>query len=690
MRSKLYAYILSVICMAVLLSGCGNGGGTPAAKNTLHESTACLSCHDDPKWVTPGTGKPVVTGWKLSTHTTANGAGCVDCHDDGYMHPASCNKCHSVGALAKNPTRNPDQDNKCAKCHAVPNPRPGQNNGYNIPVTANGVPPGSTTGFVHYSTGLRGNYVSSYNRLHCRNCHDPHDTKFGREQRKDWSESGHGITRGLSRILLDAKTRGTNLPLNVNVGNNGYCVRCHTTTGFINFVAGDQFTNVNALRDIGADGLPDPNGLQTNAPAYTFPRTGVNAGKIVAPDGSIVSYKDKSRELTGCNACHLDNPNSTTPSTSPSSYSGSLRKVALTTGVKIYYPYSSIGYKNVTPVQFDTLSNSNLCLTCHSGRATGQTIREPGLAASVAARKNPSAPSVHDFAGGAVLEGEKTAFLFYTDPAMYKSFPAHRGLNADNNGPCITCHMPKFPSTQTVSGVIHSHLFRPVNWALDDLNQDITEIISNATVCSACHNDSFQPSLSPAKLNQLRKGFRVSLLILGRLLPQPFNRPAAGNGGWTGINLNVTPNVTYGTALVPSLGNLPAGSYTMGASFNYGFLFNEPSSYNHNPTLAKQLIYDSIDWLIHGAAGFGTSPGDVYTAIKNAPFTTTTTYPATKPNLFWTKVNVNQTEITGVSSNRDYATYISPTSPGVDADRDAAILWLCKDYIPGSNVCNRW
>jgi hypothetical protein len=250
--------------------------------------------------------------------------------------------------------------------------------------------------------------------------------------------------------------------------------------------------------------------------------------------------------------------------------------------------------------------------------------------------------------------------------------------------------MPKFLSNQAVSGLIHSHLFRPVNWAQDDLNQDITEIISNTTVCSACHNDSFQPSLNPAKLNQLRKGFRVSLLILGRLLPQAFNKPAAGNGGWTGINLNVTPNVTYGTALVPSLGNLPAGSYTMGASFNYGFLFNEPSSYNHNPTLAKQLIYDSIDWLIHGAAGFGTSPSDVYTAIKNTPFTTTTTYPATKPNLFWTKVNVNPTEITGVSSNRDYATYISPTSPGVDADRDAAFLWLCKDYVPGSNVCNRW
>jgi len=238
--------------------------------------------------------------------------------------------------------------------------------------------------------------------------------------------------------------------------------------------------------------------------------------------------------------------------------------------------------------------------------------------------------------------------------------------------------------------LIHSHLFRPVNWNEEDINQDITEIISNQTVCSRCHNGGTLASLSPAGMNQLRIGFRVSLQILGRLLPQPFNKPASGNGGWTGVNENVTPNVTYGTAPVPNLGGLPAGSYTMGASYNYGFLFNEPSSYNHSPVLARQLIYDSIDWLIHGAAGFGTSPSDVYTAIKNAPFTTTTTYPATKPNLFWTKVDVNPTEITGKSSNRDYQTYISPTAPGVDADRDAALLWLCKEYVPGSNVCNRW
>jgi hypothetical protein len=243
----------------------------------------------------------------------------------------------------------------------------------------------------------------------------------------------------------------------------------------------------------------------------------------------------------------------------------------------------------------------------------------------------------------------------------------------------------------------------------DDLNQDITEIISNPTVCSECHNNSplpSQPSLSPDSMNQLRKGFRVSLLILGRLLPQPFNNPKTGDGGWTGNNIYT--NVSYGTVRVPGLGNLPAASYTMGANFNYGFLFNEPSSYNHSPILARQLIYDSIDWLIHGAKPdgttlFGTSPGDVYSAIMNVPFTTNKAVPsgqqvakppATIPNLFWTKVDVNPSENSGVSSNRNYATFISPTptTPPVspDPDRDAALFWLCNGYVPGSNECKRW
>lgn len=671
MISKGYQHAFVLGSMILTLSACG-GGGTGSGGST-HDSTACISCHDDPTWKTPGTGKPVVVEWKLSPHSTANAAGCADCHDDAYMHPASCTKCHTVGSLAQTPTNNPDRDGKCAKCHGKVNPRlaAGLSDGYTTAIPVPGMAAGTTTRFVHFSTGLRANYVASNNIQKCRNCHNPHDTAFGRDNRKQWAESGHGNSRGLARIGLDAKSRGGRIPLDQNFGNGNYCVRCHTSTGFINFVAGDQFTNVNALPDIGADGKPNPNGFRANYPEYA-----TSGGVIRNTAGTVFTYADKSREATYCNVCHLDSRGTDT-----SSYSGTLRRVAPTTGVKIYYPYSSSGRghsQSVTAVQYDTLGSSNLCLTCHSGRATGQTIKGYNTAYRSDALGNPlklnflnapAAPSVHDFAGGAVLQGEKTAFLFYTSPLKYKTSPAHRSINTEGNGPCISCHMPRVAASQ--GGTMHSHLFRPVNWTNDDLNDRINGIISYPTVCSSCHTET-EAAFTQKMNDELRPGFRMALLILAAL------RPSSNN--WTGKNTNGglgAAGPTYGNLPVPALGGFPAGAYTMGASYNYGFLFNEPSSYNHSPILARQLIYDSIDWLKNGAAGFGsaTSPSTVYAAIKAVPLGT---------GLKWTKADPIQGAILGTIPNKDYNIFATET------DRDKALAYICKDYVNGSNLCNRW
>jgi hypothetical protein len=672
-------------------AGCGGGPtGGAGATNTLEASHSCITCHESKQSKSPGgTGQLIVTEWKASTHNTSNplntskfGAGCTDCHGSGYLHDGvlgqeSCAGCHSVGAQAVNPIKNPDRDGKCTKCHDKTNPRANVSDGYNL-VSVPGMAAGTTTRFVHFSTGLRTNYVSSNYKQYCRKCHNPHDTIFGREQREQWTESGHGSTRGLARIGLDAKTRGSRITLDQNIGNGNYCVRCHTSTGFINFVKDDKFTDINALPDIGPDGLPDPSGFRSNYPEYKTS----SAGVITNSSNTVFKYKDSSREATNCDVCHLDNRVKDT-----SSYSGTLRKVAVNAGVKIYYPYSSSGtghFKTVTTVQYDTLGSSNLCLTCHSGRATGQTVREPGMNYL----NKPSTPSIHDFAGGAVLQGEKTAFLFYTSPLKYKTFPTHRSINTDGNGPCINCHMPRVPASQS-NGTIHSHLFRPVNWTNDDLNDKITGIISYATVCSSCHFESAAEFTN--KMNNLREGFRLSVLILQYL------RPSSNN--WTGQNSNGglgASGPTYGNNPVPALGGLPAGAYTMGASYNYGFLLNEPSSYNHSPILARQLIYDSIDWLKNGSSNFGNDPASVYDAIKNVPIPTATqntptgfpvgTYPA---GFLWNKKNPISGAILGITSGPNVVD-INYNIFNTEADREKAFSYICKDYVTGSNRCKRW
>lgn len=676
MKQRSVTFLLALVMLA-FLAGCGGGGGSSSAKNTKHESQVCIGCHEGSSWKTPGSGQPIVTEWLASTHNTKNGASCQDCHGSGYMHPTSCNKCHSVGLAAVNPILNPDADGKCAGCHQD------KLYGFNSPFTDShgsvinssstivspsvvagagavsvtynaapttlfntgvplGVRAGSTTSFVHFSTGKRANYVSKNYEHKCRSCHNPHDTSFGREQRKMWAESGHGNTRGLAYIAIDGKTLGTTTPLNLNTGNASYCVRCHTSTGFINFVANDNFTNVNAL-----------------------PNT------------------DTSREATNCNVCHTDNDSDS------SSYSGKLRKVALDTtdgkvpGVPIYYPYSTPGFKTVTLVKYDSLGSSNLCVTCHSsGRgAVAKTITDDidsskgsYLRDLIVADRKPSAPSSHTFTGAEVLQGEKSAFLYYSDPLKYKYSTLHRSINIDGNGPCIGCHMPRVQSSQT-GGTIHSHLFRPVTWQNDDINDSIIEpFISNATVCSSCHNGVTE--LNPATMNSKRKGYRASLAILNKLIVSTTSKDWIGPNPATGITTNA--------ASVALKGNLPAGVYTMGATYNYGMLSNDPSAYAHSPILARQLIYDSIDWLIHGtAAGFGSvaSPTDIYNKIVSnaaAPVGVVLT------GSTWAKKNPVKGAITASTANDTYVTF-------TNADKEDALKWLCFGYVSGvSTTCERW
>ena len=150
-----------------LLSGCGGGGGSPpgAASNTLHESQTCIGCHESSDWKTPGSGQPVVAEWTGSTHnSTTNGAGCQDCHGRGYLHPASCNKCHSAGVAAVNPLLNPDASDTCANCHAKVNPRPEKSDGFKQLRYSSIIrqsDPSATTAYTHYSTGWHSNYVST-------------------------------------------------------------------------------------------------------------------------------------------------------------------------------------------------------------------------------------------------------------------------------------------------------------------------------------------------------------------------------------------------------------------------------------------------------------------------------------------------------------------------------------------------
>ena len=634
MRSKLlYTYLLTMGVLAALLAGCGGGGGTTSSGpvNALHESTACISCHDSTSWLTPGTGKPLVAEWMNSSHMIANGAGCGDCHDDGYMHPASCTKCHNVGAAAMNPSPNPDQDGKCAKCHDMPNPRPGKPDGFK-PLTYSDplLKPGTTTAYTHFSSGRHGMYVATNYVNYCRKCHDPHDTTFGQQQRKDWAESGHGTTTaGYLVSSTDFKTRGSALPMQDNFG--AYCVRCHTSTGHINFISADPrdgklFSNVQAL--------PDYDGRRSNYPGATF------------------TYQDKTRETTNCDVCHTDgNPSS------GSSYSGRLRTVP---PIPVWYLYSShpIGAPLIRAkmqVQFDSLGGgSNTCMVCHSGRETGDIIKVAdrlGLFSYTGTTNTtrPSGITPHDFSAGANLQG-KSGFNYYTSSARYVTAPMHKTASdviGGANGSCVGCHMRND----------RPHLFQPVTWLNGDISATITAVPSNPAVCIKCHVGA-KPQITPAYMNSQRDNYRAAVVALGTMVP--------ANRDWK----------FWGNAVVPGSGPGPgytggdairAGAYTMAVNYVYSLFFNDPGAYTHNPTYTKQQIYDSIDWIADGKMDYGTAGSQIVTRVN-----------AVTATLYWTKSTVNYGQ-NGVVN-------------GTPLTKVQALTFICKDYDPvnSPSVCNRW
>jgi len=600
MKLAYSASLFISICMALLLTGCGAGGTSPVTKNVLDQSAHCINCHQSVK--SHVTGESIVEEWKRSTHMTANGAGCSDCHDDGYSHSPyteSCNKCHNSQSI--NPTNNPDRDGKCSKCH-------NKTSGFRT-TNVDGI--AINTGSAHFTNLTTGtirrvsqslyytNYTSSYRitsasggtgvfastlynpvkgdatKYGCRACHNPHDTSSQIDFHRMWSRSGHGDTNSGSRTSRYFKAFGSNFPASDTMEN--ICVRCHTSTGFINYVKSD-FTTVKAL--------------------------------------DTVNTADHTKELIGCNVCHDDGAGN--------SYSYKLRNVLATnpgrTGVPAFYNYSPARGGNARAIPgtnikvaltYPDAASSNICIVCHMGREIGQSVKNAYLQGINFT--NTARISAHDFAAGANLFQE-SGFEFYTSVAKYPQTAflhnqAGLGINGTGSkGPCITCHMSR-PLTANGNKSPDSHTFLPIT-KLFNGNGTIETISS--TACDKCHTEaSSAKPMDVDRLNTNRRGFVAAMAFLRDLIDLRIDR--------TTVN-PITRAVSYGTSSAPpnwlktcvptattmaddilQLGSgttlIGKGAYTMGAAFNYELLYADFGAFVHNPNYVKRLIFDSIDWL---------------------------------------------------------------------------------------------
>lgn len=594
------AIVLSLLLFSLL--GCGEKTVVAQSASKMEQSQACIDCHQNV--VSAVTGKLIVEEWKLSHHNTSNAAGCADCHDPEPGHPTGCNLCHggTPATPSTHVSKNPDEDKKCDKCHSAANglfPRGSKSAHYR-----------KTDASVSFG-GYSASYMSTNYVGKCRKCHNPHDPSSNIEYNRAWAESGHGEVTAGSRTSRDFKLYGTSQPANLAYTNSSpspstttdaavialatpVCVRCHTTTGFVNFIS-SNFLNVR-------------------------------------PFGSST---DKTKEVTGCDACHTN-------------YSFTVRNVG---PVKIYYNFSGAtrvsagnpgGHAKIQnySVSFPDLGSSSVCIPCHSGRGVGSQIKllsDMGIDFS-----KINNPSSHDYSGAALLtakSGYEFAGKEYVTGVGSNTGHDSVGLSG-GKGPCITCHMNKATKSD-------SHTFKPVihdsvQFSLYTSNLTWSQVysVSNSSLSSfkikavtsqSCNTSGCHANLDAAELTSDKEGYISALAVLNKWVRLVRNVPAKPQLAFSAVS-NPARSATkwdyLGTGTGPDL---------MGVAFNLSTLNNEPGAYTHNPLYAKRIVYDSINFLstkaTNPALGINQYPTSQQFNVADAIYSLTTTAARTLENV---------------------------------------------------------
>ncbi|MBI5439676.1 MAG: hypothetical protein HY900_00520 [Deltaproteobacteria bacterium] len=307
----------------------------------------------------------------------------------------------------------------------------------------------------------------------------------------------------------------------------GVCSRCHTSTGFIYYVTTGS----------------------------TIPVKGIKNNAI--------------NEVLGCKTCHV-------------SYSWKRRSLK---AVSAAYVATTAGSKPDV-VAYPDAGESNLCLNCHVGRQSGDTIK--GLPATVDFANTGFENSHYLTAGGTLFA--QTGYEFSGRDYTKAGTITHTGIGITapgtrmGKGPCVECHMSN----------ANNHHFQPV--ARDGTGR-IVRVLS--TVCRSCHTGPL--AATTEFLNQRKEGFEAALAVQKAQLAKKgfFFLEALPYFFKSGDSADPKTNAVrnWVSAGDGSEKGRATGEKNMGAAFNYNLLKHDPGAFAHNWRYTRELIYDSIDWL---------------------------------------------------------------------------------------------
>jgi hypothetical protein len=354
--------------------------------------------------------------------------------------------------------------------------------------------------------------------------------------------------------------------------NRQDCQRCHTATGASNYLNGPS----------------------------TYDKTKNDFQHLVS--WSTTTRSSKQREMLYCWGCHAN----------VSGEKGGLRNPGAMTAEYNF---------NGALAQFPDVDSSNVCIACHSGRVSGETV-------STVATGNTTSVSFQNshYMAAAGLMYNKIGFTAFVDPSTVIGTSTY-GVSLtscdDNNNAsgCISSTHRKFGSTAIVGdhGItaadtqfttggpcVVCHLTK-----IGDKRHHTLEIDESAisNVCLKCHDSELSTALTTTNFDSafiepqseaFQAALDLALNILSTKYHITYNQASYpyfydADAGSTAV-VNWTRPVALpgpgGTALTDS-----DAVKLMGACFNINLLKREPAAFAHARTYSRRLIYDTIDFL---------------------------------------------------------------------------------------------
>lgn len=321
------------------------------------------------------------------------------------------------------------------------------------------------------------------------------------------------------------------------------CIRCHTSTGYIDYVT-NNFTQ----------------------PSVTW-----------------ATADDNTREVLTCKACH---PNY--------NFKNSIRNVPRYTAT-----YKE-NYRN-SFVQFPDVSKSNICIPCHAGRQSGQSIRE------IADFSNASFLNPHYLAAAGVFYA-KSGYHYYSSVSRYNNYAnlgfshARVGMTGQftqttpvgsgTDGQCVACHLGNGGTYVNYS----SHTLNPVYVARS----------TGATGCYGCHTGEDMAALIEEEKEIFDRGMDFFKYVLEQRSifyadAHPYFYKDSNNNGVLDPTEISSANAIKNWLIVgPQSGDGVSGANNMGAAFNFKLLSAEKGAHVHNRAYARRLISHSIFYLQTG------------------------------------------------------------------------------------------